>query len=66
MDSILNLTKKDMDKLSERYGDLFMRVYKKELEQTMDRQEAMEALLAKRNESKDTRPYGSLLDKYIR
>lgn len=66
MNSILELTKKDMDKLSERYGDLFMSAYKKELEQTMDRQEALEALLAKRDEPKDTRPYGSLLDKYIR
>ena len=66
MDSILNLTQKDMDKLKERYGNLFFNAYKKEVEQEMDRQEAMEALLAKRNEPKDTRPYGSLLDKYIR
>lgn len=55
-----------MDKLKERYGDLFFKAYKKELEQTMDRQEALEALLTERDKPKDTRRYGSLLDKYIR
>ncbi len=66
MDSILNLTQKDMEELKERYGDLFFKAYKKELEQTMDRQYVLEALLSKRDEPKDTRRYGSLLDKYIR
>lgn len=66
MDSILNLTQKDMDELKERYGDLFYKAYKKELEQVMDKQEALEALLAERDKPKDTRRYGSLLDKYIR
>ena len=32
MDSILNLTQKDMEELKERYGDLFFKAYKKELE----------------------------------
>lgn len=66
MDSILNLSKKDLDRLEKRYGDLFFKEYKRELEQTIEHQEMLETLLAHKGEPKDERPYGSLLDKYIK
>lgn len=47
-------------------GEIWGFIFQSIQKQTMDRQEALEALLTKRNEPKDTRPYGNLLDKYIR
>lgn len=66
MNSILTLNKNEMETLKQRYGNAFYRVYKKELEKTLEHQELLDKLLAPKDEPQDTRPYGSLLDKYIR
>lgn len=64
MDSILELTKADLDGLKEKYGNAFYLSYKREAEKRMEHQKLMTKLL--REKPQDVRPYGSLLDKYIK
>lgn len=65
MNSILGLTKQDLDRLSERYGNLFFSAYEKELRRTIKTQEMIDSLLAKQKDTEITERYGHLLDKYI-
>lgn len=59
------LTKAELKKLEQRYGDLFYKAYKSQVMNELERREHIDTLL-EHNEQQDNNRYGHLLDKYIK
>lgn len=60
------ITREELKKLEEQYGDLFYKAYKSQVMDKLDRRERIDKLLDQNNEKQDNSRYGHLLDKYIK
>lgn len=60
------LTKAELEKLEQKYGDLFYKTYRSQVINELDRRERIDTLLEKNNERQENNRYGHLLDKYIK